>query len=194
MPPVPVVRGGLDPQGLLPVLDNPYHETHRWRDLGRHGSFVVYRKLQQDVAGFWRTLRDEALRRKGAPDPAYMIWLAAKMVGRWPSGMPLVASPDRDDPERAPMNAFEYGGDPDGVSCPVGSHIRRTNPRDDLKPYPAEQSRHMTEAHRLLRRARVFGRPLFDPAILQDHAAPADRPASPRSKTTARCVAFISSR
>ena len=136
IPPTPVVRAALDPGTLLPVLDNPYHDLNGWRDLGRHGSFVVYRKLQQDVAGFWRALRDEAIRRTGSPDPSYMIWLAAKMVGRWPSGAPMVDTPHRDDPERALTNAFEYGGDADGVRCPIGAHIRRTNPRDDLKPYP----------------------------------------------------------
>ena len=94
-----------------------------------------------------------------------MIWLASKMVGRWPSGAPLVLTRRTATTRRARRHdAFEYGGDPDGLACPIGAHIRRTHPRDDLKPYPAEQSRHMSEAHRLLRRARVFGPPLFDPA------------------------------
>jgi hypothetical protein len=52
------------------------------------------------------------------------------------------------------------------LSCPVGAHIRRANPRDDIKPYPAAESRSMSEAHRLLRRARVFGPALFDAAAL----------------------------
>jgi Dyp-type peroxidase family len=174
IPPAPLVPAALDPQALLPSLDNPYHGDGR-RDLGRHGTFVVYRKLEQQVARFWNALRDESLRLRGAAEPQYMIWLAAKMVGRWPSGAPLIGAPVSDDPTSASNDAFEYGGDPDGLACPIGAHIRRAHPRDDLKPYPGEQSRHMSEAHRLLRRARVYGPPLFDSAILQDGASSADR-------------------
>jgi Dyp-type peroxidase family len=159
IPPAPAVPPALDPRGILPALENPYHGPDRLRDMGRHGSFVVYRKLQQDVAGFWRTLHDEAVRQRGAADSGYIIWLASKMVGRWPSGAPLVDAPDRDDPALAAHDAFGYGADSDGLACPIGAHIRRTNPRDDLKPYPAEQSRHMADAHRIVRRARVFGPP-----------------------------------
>jgi deferrochelatase/peroxidase EfeB len=137
----------------------------------------VLRKLQQHVARFWQTMRDEAVRLRGAADPSYMIWLASKMVGRWPSGAPLIESPDRDDPRRAMNDAFEYGGDPDGLACPVGAHVRRANPRDDLKPYPAEQARHMSEAHRIIRRARVFGPPPFEPARLHDGAGTTARDA-----------------
>jgi Dyp-type peroxidase family len=171
IPPTPVVPASLDPRGLLAALENPYHANAGWHDFGRHGSFVVYRKLQQHVAAFWRALREETIRRRGVDDDRYMIWLASKMVGRWPSGAPLVAAPHGDDPTHATTDAFEYGGDPNGLACPIGAHVRRTNPRDDLKPYPAEQSRHMTEAHRLLRRARVFGPAPFDPALLQNGAA-----------------------
>jgi deferrochelatase/peroxidase EfeB len=96
-----------------------------------------------------------------------MVWLASKMVGRWPSGAPLVESPQRDDPARATNDQFGYGADPTGLACPIGAHIRRSNPRDDLKPYPSEQSRHMAEAHQLLRRGRVFGPTAFDPALLR---------------------------
>jgi len=167
IPPTPVVPASLDPGGILAALENPYHAGGGWRDFGRHGSFVVYRKLQQHVAAFWNAIRQETVRRRGVDDERYMIWLASKMVGRWPSGAPLVHAPHGDDPTQATNDAFEYGDDPDGLACPIGAHIRRTNPRDDLKPYPAEQSRHMTEAHRLLRRARVFGPPPFDPALLR---------------------------
>ena len=176
IPPSPAVRAALDPSHILPSLDNPYHGSERRRDLGRHGSFVVYRKLQQDVAGFWRALRDESVRQRGAADAGYMIWLASKMVGRWPSGAPLVDAPERDQASLGDRDAFEFGADPDGRACPIGAHVRRTNPRDDLKPYPAEQSRHMAAAHRLLRRARVFGPPLFDADVLTA-ATPGDRDA-----------------
>jgi deferrochelatase/peroxidase EfeB len=187
IPPTPVISSALDPHALLPALDNPYHAPGRWRDFGRHGTFVVYRKLEQHVGLFWNTLREEAVRLRGAADPGYMVWLASKMVGRWPSGAPLIESPAHKettestsvssavDPSRSANDAFEYGGDPNGLACPIGAHIRRAHPRDDLKPYSSEQSRHMSEAHRILRRARVFGAPLFDPALLRESATSADR-------------------
>lgn len=157
IPPSPVVPDELDPRGLLPACDNPYFRDAGLRDLGRHGSFVAYRKLQQDVPAFRRFLRDESLRARGREDAGFMTWLASKMVGRWPSGAPLVLAPEADDPSLGASDAFEYGDDQDGLRCPIGAHIRRSRPRDDLKPYPAEQSRHMSDAHRLLRRARVYG-------------------------------------
>jgi Dyp-type peroxidase family len=171
IPPTPVVPASLDPGHILTGFDNPHHAAGSRRDFGRHGSFVVYRKLQQHVALFWRTLREETVRHRGVDDQRYMIWLASKMVGRWPSGAPLIHAPQSDDPTHATDDAFGYGSDPNGFACPVGAHIRRAHPRDDLKPYPAEQSRHMIDAHRLLRRARVFGPPLFDPALLRTDAA-----------------------
>ena len=168
IPPTPVVPAELDPQGILPPLDNPHHAATAMRDFGRNGSYVVYRKLQQDVAGFWRFMKEEAIRVRGEADPAYMIWLAAKFVGRWPSGAPLTLFPDADDPRHGGRDDFLYGQDPAGMACPVGAHVRRANPRDGIRPNPAQQSLSMSEAHRLLRRGRVFGPPLFDPLLLQE--------------------------
>lgn len=175
--PTPIVSGDLDPQALLPRLANPYHAGKDVRDLGRNGAYIVYRKLRQDVAGFWQFMMREATRIDGAADPAHMIWLAAKCVGRWPSGAPLTLAPAADNPRLARSNDFRYGDDAQGFGCPLGAHVRRTHPRDGLKPYPAEQSLSMTEAHRILRRGRVFGAPLFDPLILQRELTPAGQQA-----------------
>jgi hypothetical protein len=87
------------------------------------------------------------------------MWVASRMMGRWPSGAPLTMTPDRDDPRLFDRNDFLYDDDPDGLACPFGAHVRRTNPRAVLKPYPRAESLSMSEAHRLLRRARVFGPP-----------------------------------
>jgi Dyp-type peroxidase family len=177
VPPTPVVPGDLDPKGVLPVLANPYHAHLALRDLGRHGSFVVYRKLRQDVAAFWAFMKNEAARAGRGADPGYVIWLASKCVGRWPSGAPLALTPEGDDPRYAARDDFLYTSDPDGLACPLGAHVRRTNPRDVLKPYPRAQSLSMSEAHRLLRRGRAFGPPLFDPGLLQNQAGRAARDA-----------------
>jgi hypothetical protein len=104
-----------------------------------------------------------------------MVWLASRFVGRWPSGAPLILAPDADDPRQGSRDDFFYGADADGLSCPLGAHIRRANPRDLLKPYPSAESLSMSAAHRLLRRARAFGPPLFDPHILQAPTAIANR-------------------
>jgi deferrochelatase/peroxidase EfeB len=166
--PTPVVPAELDREGVLPPLANPYHASQPLRDLGINGSYVVYRKLQQDVAGFWQFMKGEALRRMGAEDAAGMIWLASRCVGRWPSGAPLVLAPTEDDPRARDRDDFLYADDAEGEACPLGAHIRRTHPRDVIKPYAPAQSLSMSEAHRLLRRARVFGPSLFDPAGLSD--------------------------
>jgi len=168
VPPTPVVPADLDGGSVLPSLANPYHVSEPLRDLGINGSYLVYRKLQQDVAGFWQFMKRETVRMIGAEDTAHMVWLASRFVGRWPSGAPLVLAPRADNPALGERNDFVYGGDLDGLACPLGAHIRRTNPRDVLKPYTTTQSLSMTEAHRLLRRARVFGPMLLDPAVVAD--------------------------
>ncbi|HEY3002590.1 MAG TPA: peroxidase, partial [Kribbellaceae bacterium] len=84
--------------------------------------------------------------------------LAAKVVGRWTSGAPLVLAPDHDDPAVARSNDFRYhAADPDGLACPVGAHIRRVNPRDALEPAPGtDRSLEVNKRHRLLRRSRSY--------------------------------------
>lgn len=174
VPASPLVLAEDDPGGLLPPDANPYHPPGRFRDFGRHGTYLVYRKLQQDVAGFWRFLTAEAQRLRGRADPAYAVRLAAKMVGRWPDGTPLTLSPDRGDPSLGPRDDFLYSArDPEGRGCPLGAHIRRTNPRDALAPCAPAESLSISSSHRLARRGRVFGPPLFAQEILDDPGDPA---------------------
>jgi deferrochelatase/peroxidase EfeB len=84
-----------------------------------------------------------------------------------------VESPTEDDPARATANRFGYHkSDPQGLRCPLGAHIRRSNPRDSLDPAPGTAASLAVNAtHRLLRRGRTYGPPLstsFDPdEILQ---------------------------
>ena len=137
----------------------------------------MYRKLAQDVAAFWRFVGEESVRRHGAADPQFRVWLAAKMVGRWPSGAPLILAPngDRFDLREPRRDDFLYAhSDPSGLVCPFGSHIRRTNPRDPIGRTLPTESLHMSARHRLLRRGKPYGPPLFDQAVL----ARPDRPAA----------------
>ena len=63
-----------------------------------NGSYLVFRQLSQDVTSFWRYCDDQTRQRDGASNAAARTRLAAKMVGRWPGGAPLVKSAYRDDP------------------------------------------------------------------------------------------------
>jgi Dyp-type peroxidase family len=143
-------------------------------DLGRNGSYLVFRQLRQDVAGFWRFVDAATRRSDGTSDPAGRVRLAAKMVGRWPGGAPLTLSPDADDPALADANDFAYHEhDLRGTRCPDGSHIRRTNPRDSLDPRPgSDRSWEVNRRHRILRRGREYGPQLpIEQALAGDDAA-----------------------
>jgi Dyp-type peroxidase family len=148
----PVLAHDADPRDQLPRAP----DDTRLADLGRNGSYLVLRQLSQDVDGFW-----DYVERQSGTDPAGRAWLAAKLVGRWPGGAPLVLSPDRDDPALGAANDFGYHAlDRSGHACPIGAHVRRANPRDSLEPAPGtEQSREVNRRHRLLRRGRNWSRP-----------------------------------
>jgi len=140
-------------------------------DLGRNGSYLVFRQLRQDVGGFWRFVDAATQRTDGSSDPNARMRLAAKMVGRWPSGAPLTLAPDADDHRLADANDFAYHDhDRRGTRCPIGSHIRRSNPRDSLDPRPgSERSFEINRRHRILRRGREYGPPLsIDQALAGD--------------------------
>ena len=63
--------------------------------LGRNGSFLVYRKLEQNVTAFRAFLAEQARRVYQDPDKEELV--AAKLVGRWRSGCPLALRPEKDD-------------------------------------------------------------------------------------------------
>lgn len=122
--------------------------------LSRNGTYMAYRRLEEHVGKF----RD-FLRQNGAT-PEEQELVAAKLMGRWRSGAPLVLAPDKDDaalgadPQR--NNNFNYKEqDPKGYAVPLGSHIRRMNPRDTA----ANMNR-----RRMIRRGAVYGPHLPDDA------------------------------
>jgi len=146
-----VVLGYEDEDGLLPPAPRaPLH---------RNATFMVLRKLEQDV-GAWRSwLRDMAPEWAGGDE----AWLAAKVVGRWPDGTPLALAPERPQSRSVTglheLNAFRFGDDPEGRRCPVGAHVRRVNAREGL---PGGAAR--TRRHRMIRRGMPYGPPLPDGA------------------------------
>jgi Dyp-type peroxidase family len=159
IPPSPVVAGNADPNRILPAAT----DGSAARDLGKNGTYMVFRQMRQDVAGFWNYAGQQAVASgQGLPEK-----LAAKIVGRWPSGAPLVMAPDTDRPELATFNDFGFhAADPDGLRCPAGAHIRRTNPRDSLDPAPGtDRSIALVKRHRILRRGREYGLPITSGAL-----------------------------
>ncbi len=108
------------------------------RDLGRNGSYLVFRQLSQDVRGFWRWAAGESAWSGASPES-----LAESAVGRRLNGAPL---PDLEvglalpgvDPRDLSVNGFLFDADPDGLSCPIGAHIRRANPRTGDAPAAEE--------------------------------------------------------
>jgi Dyp-type peroxidase family len=151
-----VLLGYPDEDGTLPAAPGAPFE--------RNGTFVVYRKLAMDVAAFRRYVAAQGERYPGGGR-----LLAAKIVGRWPDGTPLALSPEKpnaaiaSDSQR--INDFGYADDPDGLRCPLGAHIRRTNPRDAKGFFDGR----LSNRHRIVRRGRSYGRPLA--AGLEDDGA-----------------------
>jgi deferrochelatase/peroxidase EfeB len=134
------------------------------RELGQNGSFACFKMVMTDVVGFEKFLQSN----KDKIDPEL---LAAKICGRWRNGVPLALSPDTDSPPGGipfeQLNNYEYvnadgSGDPKGLRCPVGAHMRRINPRGQ----PVTGQSHpggSNNTHRLIRRGMPYG-PVYDPA------------------------------
>jgi deferrochelatase/peroxidase EfeB len=132
--------------------------------LGRNGSFGVFRVIEQNVVAFEEFL----LAHKDRIDPEL---LAAKIMGRWRNGVPLALSPDSPTPSGGlspdQYNNFNYvnkdgSGDPLGVRTPIGAHIRRVNPRGQPvqgQGFPGGSN----NSHRVIRRLMPYG-PRYDPA------------------------------
>ena len=165
----PLLTPQRDDQVLLPRAEDVPDQA----DLGRNGSYLVMRQLQQDVQGFWQWVD-----RQAGGDLALREKLAAAMVGRTLQGLPLApltnASPTSGAAQD--LNDFTYNADPRGARCPLGAHIRRANPRTgDLPPgdpgivswlkrtlgFDAQALDQdlvaSTRFHRLLRRGREYG-------------------------------------
>lgn len=128
--------------------------------LGRNGTFMAFRILHERVATFRQFLRDNSA------DPAAEELLAAKIVGRWPSGAPLILCPEQDDPtlgaDPERNNNFTYADDPIGLKCPRGAHMRRANPRDALYDSLTDVT-----LHRCLRRGTTYG-PALPEGVMED--------------------------
>jgi Dyp-type peroxidase family len=140
-----LLLGYADEAGELPVAPVPHL-------LADNGTFMVYRKLHQNLATFRAFLETQATHYAGGKEK-----LAAKLIGRWRDGTPLELSPDRpdqaivQDPGRS--TNFTYSGDPEGTRCPLGAHMRRVHPRDGFG-----FNGRLIDRRRITRRGLPYGR------------------------------------
>jgi len=182
----PLVDTNSASAGLLFAEDAPEK-----KDLGRNGTYLVMRQLQQDVRSFWQFVH-----RQADGDAAEADKLAAAFVGRTKAGDPLVEVQQQAIPGIGPkqvrQNQFTFDQDPTGVRCPFGAHVRRANPRNtDFSGRPTSLRRLVAALgfgpkgfrddlmssvrfHRILRRGREYGPGLSPPDAL--HPAPPNEP------------------
>jgi deferrochelatase/peroxidase EfeB len=134
------ILGYPDEDDVIPALPQP--ET-----LSCNGTFMAYRRLEEHVGRFRDFLRENG------ETPEEQELIAAKLMGRWRSGAPLVLAPEKDDPalgaDKQRNNDFNYKqADPVGYACPLGAHVRRMNPRDTA---------HNMNRRRMIRRGATYG-------------------------------------
>jgi Dyp-type peroxidase family len=168
----PTVAAATDPTNLLPPAFWGASGRHH---LGHNGSFLVLRQLAQDVVGFRRFVQSSAALGASGGASASPDEVSPKLVGRWPNGAPVVLAPTRDDQAAPGANDFGYHDlDQDGLRCPIGAHIRRSNPRDSSADNPAKALA-STKNHRILRRGRPYGLPIVSPPSRPGEEATAER-------------------
>lgn len=162
-------------------------------EFSHNGSFMVYRKLHENVAtwkGFVDSESAKFARVMGIGEEEARETLVAKMVGRWSDGVPLSRVPtyaewqqyrhtkgmDDPDPVKALVaqqaflrsteaSDFKFGDDMEGFKCPGGSHLRRVNTRDYLDPLNKPGSKNPDSTTQLNKRRRILrrGLPYGDP-------------------------------
>lgn len=180
----PLLEADSATANLLPAQNAPEK-----KDLGRNGTYLVMRQLQQDVRTFWQYLYGQA-----GGNAAEAERFGAALVGRTRSGDPLASIEEKPIPgnDGGSKNQFRFEKDPAGNRCPFGAHIRRANPRTaDFPGRPTWLSKLITmlgfgsngfrddlispvRFHRILRRGREYG-----PELLPENAltsAPPDEP------------------
>jgi Dyp-type peroxidase family len=166
------------PDPLIPGLASP--AVPEWTT---NGSYLVFRRLQQDVGLFWRTMKRqaEALATKPGFEKINDETLASRIVGRWTSGAPVNRTPQADNAslgrDKLANNHFRFDSDaaalkltgshqdsypqskadPAGTTCPWAAHIRKVNTRDSGSDTGGRDS---TYSRRLLRIGVPYGKQL----------------------------------
>ena len=169
------ILGHVDEAREYPIAPDP-------KLLSYNGTFMVYRKLHENVDTFSNYIDDLAKDFDGSKD-----LLKAKMAGRWPdNGAPLTLAPT--DEAKAALDSrmadlvyrvqegeecaiaqlkqlrsewtnFDYDKDVSGSKCPIGAHIRRTNTRGSLEHEKGAFNRPgaLVDRRRIMRRGLPYG-------------------------------------
>jgi Dyp-type peroxidase family len=122
------------------------------------GSFLVFRKLEQNVKGFKSA--EEELGDKLGLKGEDAERAGAMIVGRFEDGTPVQLSDEAGLIRSAVLNNFDYpkmaNGKLDESKCPYHAHIRKSNPRSDIGM--AESKKHI-----MARRGIPYGTRTDDP-------------------------------
>jgi Dyp-type peroxidase family len=119
-----------------------------------YGSYLVYRKLEQDVNAL---LGAEA--QLAANLGIDQELAGALMMGRFRDGTPLTNSAV---PLNDTTNNFDYKNDQQALKCPFHTHVRKTNPRGDTGTIVSsgesfDEALAKERNHRIARRAVSYG-------------------------------------
>lgn len=164
---------------LQPTAPDRARDAPPW---AANGSFLTFRLLDQDVPAFRAFVTETTAELKAQPGLEQLTeeHFAALLVGRWPSGAPLMRTGTADDPTLSvgdiTPNAFQFAdpspafvlrpgnedpfppapADPAGLRCPIWAHVRKVNPRDITTEQGSDAD---TLRRRILRRGIPFGPP-----------------------------------
>lgn len=157
-------RKDWDPGAPLSLVlaDDPHSN-----EIDAYGSYLVYRKLAQDVEQFNARVMELASALNMSPDLA-----GAMVVGRFKDGTPVLQA-DVPSPGNEVANDFNFKGDTDGFRCPFHAHIRKVNPRGTTPLTTSESER----KRRIVRRGIPYGLPM--PGVADPMPSNPD-PAAPR--------------
>ncbi len=141
-------------------------------EIMRNGTFLVFRKLHENVKTFHDYFNQAAVvyaKANDMPVTDACATLKAKMTGRWEDGVPVAVAPTaaewktfnqqhQGDLTDWAYTNFTYSDDPVGAKCPVAAHMRRTNTRDSL----TGKSSALNNRRRIRRRGQRYGKTTMD--------------------------------
>ncbi|MFT7596404.1 MAG: Dyp-type peroxidase family [Paracoccaceae bacterium] len=178
--------GHVDESQELPFATQPPRFMH-------NGTFLAFRKLHENVGKYDQYIEAQAktyAQYNHVSESEASLTIRAKMVGRWPNGVPLMAAPtyadmkqfeaewsdidaikaksgNRTPVEQARLDAYEqvlidfkYRDDRTGARCPISAHIRRGNMRDMLDPRMDSPNPKTWDGSALTNRRRILRRGL----------------------------------
>jgi Dyp-type peroxidase family len=161
-------------------LYTPAAASDKFPTWAARGSYLVCRRLRQDVRAFWTFATEQAAAVGLLPEK-----FASMLMGRWPSGAPVMRTPGADIPALAaddlannhflfdddtrPSALIPIAGYPGdlhpqaaadvlGRVCPHFAHIRKVNPRDSVTDLGKTGD---TLLRTVLRRGIAFGPPVI---------------------------------